>query len=223
MKLYHMPGACSLADLIVLEWIGAPHETVKMSLESIKSPDYLAINAGGTVPLLKHGDFSLTENVAILSYLADLYPEAHLLGNGTPRGRAEVMRWLGFLNSDVHMAFKPIFSPTRYLQDRALARAIADTARIHVREYLERLDGRLNGRDWLTGERSIADPYLFVILRWAIGKQVGMHGFENLSRFVDRMNVDAGVRAALAAEEKPSPDADGRAYNMVNRNLNSTF
>jgi glutathione S-transferase len=40
MKLYHMPGACSLADLIVLEWIGMPHEIVRMSFESIKSPDY---------------------------------------------------------------------------------------------------------------------------------------------------------------------------------------
>lgn len=205
MKLYHMPGACSLADLIVLEWIGVPHEIVRMSLESIKSPDYLAINADGTVPLLEHGDFSLTENVAILGYLADLYPEARLLGDGTPHDRAEVMRWLGFLNSDVHMTFKPIFTPTRFLQDQAFAGAIADTARIRVRTYLERLDAQLNGRNWLTGERSIADPYLFVILRWAINTQVGLQGFENLSRFLDRMNLDAGVRTALATEAELKP------------------
>lgn len=222
MKLYHIPGACSLADLIVLEWIGAPHETVKMSRESIKSPDYLAINPDGRVPLLEHGDFSLTENVAILGYLADLYPEAYLLGDGTPRGRAEVMRWLGFLNSDVHMAFKPIFSPTRFLQNHALAGEIADTARIHVREHLKQLDAQLVRREWLTGNRSIADPYLFVILRWAIDKQVGLRGFENLVQFVDRMNVDAGVRAALAAEAELSPDTDSRAYDLVGRNLNST-
>ncbi|MBW4688616.1 MAG: glutathione S-transferase N-terminal domain-containing protein [Komarekiella atlantica HA4396-MV6] len=205
MKLYHMPGACSLADLIVLEWIGVPHEIVRMSLESIKSPNYLTINADGTVPLLEHGDFSLTENVAILGYLADLYPEARLLGDGTPHDRAEVMRWLGFLNSDVHMTFKPIFTPTRFLQDQAFAGAIADTARIRVRTYLERLDARLDGRNWLTGERSIADPYLFVILRWAINTQVGLQGFENLSRFVDRMNLDAGVRTALATEAELKP------------------
>ncbi len=127
MKLYHMPGACSLADLIVLEWIGVPHEIVRMSRENIKSPDYLAINADGTVPLLEHGDFSLTENVAILGYLADLCPEARLLGDGTPHDRAEVMRWLGFLNSDVHMMFKPIFTPTRFLPDQAFAGAYAHT------------------------------------------------------------------------------------------------
>ena len=95
MKLYYMPGACSLADHIVLEWIGASYETVRMTHAGIKAPEYLAINEGGTVPLLVDGDFFLTENVAILTYLADLYPDAQLIGDGTPRGRAEVMRWLG--------------------------------------------------------------------------------------------------------------------------------
>jgi glutathione S-transferase len=200
MKLYHMPGACSLADIIVLAWIGAPHETVRMSTETLKSPDYLAINAGGTVPLLRHGDFALTENVAILGYLADLHPEAQLLGDGTPRARAEVMRWLGFLNSDVHKAFKPIFVPGRFLPDRAQANALADTARGHVRAYLERLDAQLDGRDWLTGQRSVADPYLFVLSRWAVGKKVPLHGLDNLARFSERMYADQGVQAALAAE-----------------------
>jgi len=207
MKLYHMPGACSLADLIVLQWIGMPHEPVRMSLETLKSPDYLAINAGGSVPLLQHGDLSLTENVAILGYLADLHPDARLLGDGSPRGRAEVMRWLGFLNSDVHKAFKPIFTPSRFLPEPEYAPALADTARTHVRTYLERLDERLEGRDWLTGERSIADPYLFVLTRWSMSKKVGVDGFENLARFAERMNSDPGVQAALAAEDSASPPA----------------
>ena len=204
MKLYYFPGACSLADHIVLEWTGAPYETVRMTKASIKMPEYLAINEGGTVPLLVDGEFSLTENVAILGYLAELYPDAHLLGDGTPRGRAEVMRWLGFLNSDVHLAFKPIFLPARYLPDPALAGALANTARTRVREYLARLNARLEARDWLAGERSIADPYLFVMLRWAVGLEVGLDGFSNLSRFAERMHKDAGVHAAIAAEEDRS-------------------
>jgi glutathione S-transferase len=204
VKLYYFPGACSLADHIVLEWTGAPYETVRMTKASIKMPEYLAINEGGTVPLLVDGEFSLTENVAILGYLAELYPDAHLLGDGTPRGRAEVMRWLGFLNSDVHLAFKPIFLPARYLPDPALAGALANTARTRVREYLARLNARLEARDWLAGERSIADPYLFVMLRWAVRLEVGLDGFSNLSRFAERMHKDAGVHAAIAAEEDRS-------------------
>ena len=201
MKLYHMPGACSLADLIVLRWLGVPHDVVAMTQESIKSPDYLLRNPGGTVPLLVHGDFALTENVAILGYLADLYPDAGLAGDGSPRGRAAVMRWLAFLNSDVHKAFKPLFTPARFLETRDLDDELARNARRHIRSYLERIDAALAGRDWLTGRRSIADPYLFVVLRWATAKGVAMAGLDALAAFTRRLDADPAVRAALAADD----------------------
>ncbi|HEV8331968.1 MAG TPA: glutathione binding-like protein [Steroidobacteraceae bacterium] len=203
MKLYYFAGACSLADHIVLEWVGAPYETVRLDHAALKSPEFLALNPNGAVPLLIDGDYVLTQNVAILCYLAERYPAARVFA-GTPRGRAEVMRWLGFLNSDVHPAFKPIFVPQRFLPDPAVSGAIADTARGHVRTYLGRLDVRLEGRDWLVDERSIADPYLFVMLRWAIRLKIGLDGFGNLTRFLERMLADDGVRAALVAEEGAS-------------------
>jgi len=201
MKLYYFPGACSLADHIVLEWIGTPYETVKMTLPSTKTPEYLALNPNGTVPLLIDGDFVLTQNVAILSYLADLHPEARLLGDGSLRGRADVTRWLAFLDSDVHSAFKPIYTPARFLPDPASVGALAEAARERVRTYLSRIDPRLEGREWLVDRRSVADPYLFVMLRWAQRLEIGIDDFENLARFAERMYADAGVRAAIAAEE----------------------
>jgi glutathione S-transferase len=201
MKLYYFVGACSLADHIVLEWVGARYETVKMTLDSTKSPEYLALNPNGTVPLLIDGDFVLTQNVAILSYLADLHPEAQLLGDGSLRGRADVMRWLAHLDSDVHSAFKPIYTPARFLPDPALSGALAEAARGRVRTYLSHIDKRLEGREWLVDRRSVADPYLFVMVRWADRLKIGVDGFTNLSRFAERMYADPGVRAATAAEE----------------------
>lgn len=201
MKLYYFPGACSLADHIVLEWTGIEHEAVRMSRETIKTETYLALNPNGTVPLLVDGDFALTENAAILGYIAEQKPEATLLGDGTLRGRAEVTRWLAYLNSDVHMAFKPIFTPSRFLPDEAMAEVLAEQARLQVSIHLKRLDEQLEGKDWLTGQRSVADPYLFVMLRWAVGKGIPLEGFNSLSRFLERMHEDPGVRAALAKEE----------------------
>ena len=201
MKLYYFPGACSLATHIVLEWLGAAYQTVKLDLASTKSSEYLALNPDGTVPLLIDGDFVLSQNAAILYYLAERHPNAQLLGDGSSRGRAEVLRWLSFLNSDVHPAFKPIFKPSRFHPDHAVARVIADTARTHVREYLERIDARLQGRDWLADQRSIADPYLFVMLRWAMKLKIDLSGLENLAQFFARMSADAGVRAAIVEEE----------------------
>lgn len=208
MNLFYMPGASSLADHIVLEWSGAKYQTVRMDRRSIKGDDFLALNPSGSVPLLVDGDFALTENVAILVYLAELHPHARLLGDRSPRSRAEVMRWLGFLNSDVHKAFRPIFYPERYLRGGEFAQPLAATARGHVRDHLRRLDAQLEGREWLTGERSIADAYLFVMLRWAIGTKVGLHGFANLSLFVRRLHDDEGVHAALATEEGLAPRRD---------------
>lgn len=201
MKLYFFPGACSLATHITLEWIGAPYETVKLDAAGTKTPQFLALNPHGAVPLVVDGDFVLNQNAAILPYLAEKYPQAHLLGDGTLRGRAEVLRWLSFLNSDVHPAFKPIFKPSRFHPDDALGKVIADTARTHVREYMERLDARLQGRDWLVDHRSIADPYLFVMLRWSVKLRIDMSGLANLARFSARMYDDAGVRTAILAEE----------------------
>lgn len=201
MKLYHMQGACSLADLIVLNWLGVPHEIVPMTLETVKSPAYLAINPNGSVPMLEHDGWSLTENVAILGYLADTHPHAGLAGDGSARGRAEVMRWLAFLNSDVHKAFKPLFSPARFLDERTFDAELARNARHHIRHYLARIDAQLAGRAWLTGQRSVADPYLFVVLRWAAGKDVDLRGLDNLAAFTARLHGDAGVQAALAADE----------------------
>jgi glutathione S-transferase len=211
MTLYYFPGACALADHIALEWIGAPYQTVRMNHASIKSPEYLGLKPGGTVPLLIDGNFSLTENITVLSYLSDLNPRVHLFGDGTPRGRAEVMRWIGFLNSDVHGAFKPIFTPERFLPDPAAASAIAASARGLVRKYLDHLNARLEGRDWLTGERSAADPYLFVVLRWPIRLAIDISELSNLLRFVERMQADAGVRAALFAEESDVIQYQGHA------------
>jgi len=199
MQLYYIPGACSLADHIALEWVGANYDMVEMNFKSIKSPDYMAMNPGGNVPLLKHGDFLLTENVAILHYLAETFPKAQLLGKDTPRDRAEVMRWLAFINSDVHPSFHPLFMHHRSA-DPAAERVVAGAAR-QVRRYLERLERQLEGKSWVVGERSVVDPYLFVVLRWATVLKLDLDGLNNLAAFSDRMYSDDGVSAALFAEE----------------------
>jgi glutathione S-transferase len=124
-----------------------------------------------------------------------------LFGDGTTRGRADVLKWLSLLNSDVHPAFKPIFAPTRYHPDASQLKTVADMARTSVRAYLERIDGRMKGRAWIADRRSVADPYLFVMLRWAVKLHIDTKGLDNLASFFDRMLADPGVRAAILAEE----------------------
>ncbi|WP_199100883.1 glutathione S-transferase N-terminal domain-containing protein [Dyella sp. ASV21] len=201
MKLYYLPGACSLADHIVLEWIGAPYEAHRVPREGLRSPEYLRINPAGVVPALAEDDgWVLTENVAILNYLADKYPQAGLGGDGSARGRAEVNRWLAYINADLHPTFRPVFRPERFIEDESAHEQVRQTALTRLRSCFEYLDAQLEGRDWLTGTRSVADPYLFVVLNWAKGKGVDLGGLVHLERFHERLAQDAGVKAAMQQE-----------------------
>ena len=200
MKLHTTPGACSLADHIALQWTGAPFEAQVVSREQRRQPDFLALNPDGAVPVLQNGDWVLTQNAAILNYIADKFPEAKLGGDGSPESRAEVNRWLAFVNSDLHPAFKPIFGSTSYLGDQAFIEKSQDNARKQLRGMFERADAQLAGKDWLTGARSIVDPYLFVVTQWAKKTGVDLSGLDNLARFDARMAADPGVQAALKAE-----------------------
>lgn len=199
MKLYTSPGACSLADHIALQWTGAPFEAQVVSRDDRQQPWYRALNPAGAVPVLQSGEWALTQNSAILNYIADKFPEAKLGGDGSPESRAEVNRWLGFLNADVHPTFHPLFGTAAALGSDAEAKA-KDAAKKKLRDYFERADAQLAGKDWLTGSRSIADPYLFVVTQWAKKLGVDVSGLDNLAAFDLRMAGDPGVQAALKAE-----------------------
>lgn len=201
MKLYTKPGACSTAVHIALQWSGVPFECeILPDYAALKSPAYLAINPTGAVPTVVDGDFVLTQNAAILGYVADHKPEAGLAGDGSPRQRAEATRWLAFMNADVHPAYVPLFAPAAFHADAAEHDRVREAARKRLRGLYERAEQQLEGRDWLAGFRSFADPYLYITLRWAGLTGVDLTGLERLQAFKARMDQDPGVQAVFQAE-----------------------
>lgn len=200
MKLYTKPGACSTADHIALQWTGGPFEVQVMTAAELKAPEYLRINPAGAVPAIEDGDFILTQNAAIMGYIADSFPGAGLAGDGSPRQRAQAARWLSFVNSDVHPAFLPLFAPGRFIGDDSQYDAIRQAARTRLRGLFETADQQLGKHEWLAGFRSFADPYLYITLRWAGNVGVDLGGLDHLAAFKQRMQADAGVQAALKAE-----------------------
>lgn len=201
MKLYYMPGACSLASHIVLEWIGKPYETHRLSRDELKAPEFLKVNPMGAVPALSDGDWTVTQNAAILEYLAEQAPESGLMGDGSARSRADVRRWLGFINSDVHKTFSMIFGAQRFLAEEGAQKQLAGSASKLLTRLFAQLDAQLAGKSYLTGDTpTIADAYLYVVLRWAHAKEVDLSGLDNLAAFFKRMEADRAVQSALAAE-----------------------
>lgn len=200
MKLYSLPGACSTADHIVLQWSGLAF-TVEINKRDEASRAALrAVNPSGTVPVLTDGDFVLTQNSAILGYISDNAPDANLLGDGTARQRAEAMRWLMYSNADLQPAFEAFFAPQMLIDEPGQHEAVKASARRRLRSAFGRANERLASHPWLAGFRSVADAHFYIMLRWARMFDVDLQGMPHLAAFIARMEADTGVKAALAAE-----------------------
>jgi glutathione S-transferase len=197
MKLFYSPGACSMASHIALNEIDQPVEFVKTDLRAKRTEggdDYLTINPLGYVPTLQLDDGQvLTENAAILPYIANLKPGA-LGPHGDALGEARLHEALGFLGSELHKAFSPFFGPIEG-EAREKAQARLDSRIDHV----ERLLG--DGRDYLLGEQfTVADAYAFVILNWANGIGISLGRWPKVDAFVKRVAERPAVRQAMADE-----------------------
>lgn len=196
MKLYYLPGACPLVTQITMEWMGLSYELQLVERDALKKPEFLKLNPVGSVPVLVDGDLVLTQGVAILEYLNELHPDAGLHGASVIE-RAEVRRWLSFVNADLHRTFALVFGAQGYSDDTAIQKLIIDKTAERLRFLFGIADKQLEGKGWLTGKRSIADPYLYVVGRWARAKEIDLSGMDNLQRFLTRMDADESVVTAL--------------------------
>ncbi|WP_334150483.1 glutathione S-transferase family protein [Hyphomicrobium sp.] len=201
--LYYYPGYCSLGDQIALEWIGAPYRLIRADDRLRNSVAYAKLNPSRTVPVLVTEDgWVLSQNVAILNFLAESYPGAHLNGDGSVRRRAIINRWLAYIAADVHKAFSPLLHPERIIGNDSSKEAILAHARSTLRMHFGVLDQQLQDNPWIAGpDRSIADPYLFVVLRWAHAVKVDLSDYDTLTAYYRRLRNDADVKVALAREQ----------------------
>ncbi len=200
MKLYYSPGTCACACHIVLEWAGKPYDLQKVSIHGTKSPELLQVNPQGAVPVLEENGWVLTQNLAIMNYLIDSSSEEKRFGDGSAKQRAEINRWLAFLNSDLHTAFKPLFGSTAYLGDAKVIEQTKINATQAVVRMLTQVNAHLEKQDYLASTRSPADAYLYVILRWVKSLAIDVSTLKALHAFVQRMEADSGVQKALTME-----------------------
>src|SRR5215210_5667595 len=175
LRLYYSPGSCALAPHITLEETGAAYEPVRVALAEGEQnqPAYRAINPKGRVPALAEGDFVVTENPAILRYIARRFPAAHLWPED-PREEARCAEWLAWLSSTIHVAYAHVRRPERYATDEAATANVVAKGKETCRELWAAVDARLAHGPWALGERfSVADAYLMVFWTWARGPALG--------------------------------------------------
>ena len=202
MKLYYMPGSCALSCHVALEWAGADYDAVRLSMEETKEEAYLSVNPKGKVPALALGDGTVvTEALAVLSHIAHENPNADGLLPPAGVPRALMLEALSELTGEFHPAFFPLHVPDRYTTDAAGFDAVKEAARGRLRGHYDRWNDRVTRQDWILSEgRSAADPYLYVMCRWAPMIDADIAEWRALASFAARMADDDGVRRALAAE-----------------------
>jgi glutathione S-transferase len=197
MKLYYLKGACSLASYISLCESGLKFEAVAVDRQTKKTADghdYNQINPKGYVPSLRldNGDV-LTENVAVLQYIADQAPAAKLAPPAGTMERYRLIEWLAFVNSEVHKAISPVFGPN--------SEDVKSFARGNLTRRLDWLDKEWGKRQFLMGDQfTVADSYLFVVLGWLPRVGFDMAKWPALRDFHERVSRRPAVQQALKGE-----------------------
>jgi len=198
VKLYYSTGACSFSPHVVMRELGIPVELVRYDADTHtleNGADYSAINPKMYVPALELEDGQvLTEGPAIVQYLADKKPEAGLAPPNGTLERYRLQEMLGYINSEIHKAYSPLFHASTPAETRA------DRASYLTKRYAL-LDKMLEGKEYLLGDRfTVADAYLYTVTRWARAVKLDLSAFANVKAFMDRIGERPSVQAALAAE-----------------------
>lgn len=186
LTFYFSPGSSSMAPHIALHETGAPFEAKPLSLarKETRTPEFLAINANGKVPVLLVDGRVLTEVAGILFYLARTFPAAGLLPHGDIEAEAQVVSWMSYIASTVHPARRQGLE--------------------HAREVYAVADKRLGKDEWAVGGRySIADIHLFR-LYWRFRSSLGPEpdAFPNIEAHYARMMARPAVQRTIEIETK---------------------
>ncbi|MDR1890450.1 MAG: glutathione transferase GstA [Zoogloeaceae bacterium] len=199
MKLYYAPGACSLAPRIALQEAGLPYDAVRVDLHAgtlADGTDFKRINPLGYVPLLELDDGQrLLENAAILQYIADLAPDKKLAPSNGSFARYQLQERLNFIATELHKRFGPLFYDA--------PEAIQTETRAQLSALFGWLDNELGDKDYQFGATfTVADAYLFTVLRWTSLVKLDLTGFDRLSAFKARVAARPAVRQAVADDKK---------------------
>lgn len=198
MKLFYSPGACSLSPHIALRESALPFELVKVDLKTkltANGSEFMLLNPKGSVPLLQLGSGEyLTEGPAILQYVADQVPTRHLAPAQGTIERYRLMESLNYISTELHKGFAPLFKTDSTDEVR-------QSAIVRLQDRFGLIAPQLGKNDYLFGAHfTVADAYLFVMLRWATHCEVDLGRWESFGAFHARVGARPAVREALLAE-----------------------
>ena len=220
MTLFFSPDSCARVPLIALEEIGIPYklELVAFASGQHKSPEYLALNPKAKVPTLVVDGEPLTENVAILSWLAGRFPQAGLLPECHDEfKRSRLIADLAYCASGLHPIVTRLRIPHFFCDTAQGSRRVFEIAELAIRPNFDLIDRRLGMSRWWYGDHwSIVDAYINWVWFRVTGTEFDGSAYPNLRRHDALMKERPAVQRALAISAS-------RAAELASRGLDVTF
>ena len=207
LELYFAPGACSFVPHVALEAIRAATGTafepklVKLHKGEQRTPEYLAMNPSGQVPMLVADGKPLVQIVAICDFLDRSFPKAGLLPT-EPWARAQALSQLAWMNNTVHPTFTRVFRASEFAESEGAQAEVKKFAAAKYRKLLERIQGWVGeAKPYWYGDRiTCHDAYAFTLLRWGGMAGVDPKSLPGYLAYVERVMAAAPVAAALERE-----------------------
>lgn len=199
LKFYYSDGSSALAAHILLHEVATPHEAISVSIakEEHRAPAFLRSNPKGRIPVLETPDGIITENPAILEYIAATAPDADYIPKGAFQ-QAQARSLCAYLCATVHVAFAHAKRGARWADADASLRDMQQIVPRNLTASADFLETDLPLGPWALGaEYSYCDPYLFLIGRWCAANGVTLEAFPKLKAHQDAMRARAATQAAL--------------------------
>jgi glutathione S-transferase len=213
IQLYYAPSTASLIPHLLLREMGIPFELVLVdrAVKAQKSPEFIALNPNGLVPVLKDGELVIYETAAICLYLCDTYGHDGLVPAIGTAERASFYKWLIWLTNTMQSTLMAYFNPGRWVAEGNEEGAAQVKTRAQEKVYgmLDQLDAELqsHGGDWFMGNTFTAlDIYVFIMCRWTRGfSSRPAREYPHLAPYLQRMLARPATQSAFAAEKLSEP------------------
>lgn len=208
IELYYAPGACSFVPHVALEMVreatGQSFEPklIKLHRAEHRSPEYLALNPEGQVPVLVVDGQVLTQIVAMCDFLDREHPSAGLLPSGS-WARAQALATLAWFNNTAHPTFTHVFMPNKFADGEAYQAEVKRVGRDRYHDILKRIEGLVaaqTGPYWLGERPSVLDAYAITLLRWGGLGGIDPESLPNYYAYMQRVAQAPAVAAAIERE-----------------------
>lgn len=221
--LFIIPGACAFGSQLTLEWLDIPYQVGITTPEIRATPAFKQINPTGKVGALKDGNTVVGENLAILLFLADKYPDNSFMPQVGTNERIKTYQWLSFLSSTLHTSFSPNFYPERFVSEDLIDSFKASSYKrlLTNLEYVNNELGNNNGF-FVGNNLTIVDAQAYGLLRWTKNHKFAGNNFVDLSQFkhiedfLNKMENMQSVKNTIAIE-------NGNISKVINSKFDGYF